>query len=125
MNVTTAHPQLIRRSPVLALAKTAPGALYLLALMAITLTIWTPGFSTAANLTNVTLQVSVLTIVALGLLNGTLIAVAGMPPFIVTLGTFGIAQSVATVLTRGDSVVGLPDYYRWFNDGVFAGIPVP
>jgi ribose transport system permease protein len=48
-----------------------------------------------------------------------------MPPFIVTLGTFGIAQSIATVLTRGDSVVQLPDYYRWFNDGVFLGIPVP
>src|SRR5215217_9670932 len=34
-----------------------------------------------------------------GLLNGTLIAVIGMPPFIVTLGSFGIAQSIATVLT--------------------------
>ena len=48
-----------------------------------------------------------------------------MPPFVVTLGTFGIAQSIATVLTKGDSVTSLPPYYRWFNDGVFAGIPVP
>ncbi|HEX4884836.1 MAG TPA: ABC transporter permease [Casimicrobiaceae bacterium] len=63
--------------------------------------------------------------VAFGLLNGSLIAIAGMPPFIVTLGSFGIAQSVATVLTRGDSVVKLPEYYRWFNDGVFLGVPVP
>ena len=60
-----------------------------------------------------------------GLLNGTLVAVAGMPPFIVTLGTFGIAQSIATVLTRGDSVTNLPAYFRWFNDGVFLGLPVP
>jgi ribose transport system permease protein len=44
---------------------------------------------------------------------------------VVTLGTFGIAQSVAMVLTKGDSVTSLPPYYRWFNDGVFAGIPVP
>jgi len=58
-------------------------------------------------------------------LNGSLIAVAGMPPFVVTLGAFGIAQSVATVLTKGDSVTNLPGYYRWFNDGAFATIPVP
>ncbi len=62
---------------------------------------------------------------ALGTLNGSLIAIIGMPPFIVTLGTFGIAQSLATVLTRGDSVVRLPDYYRWFNDGILLAIPVP
>jgi ribose transport system permease protein len=48
-----------------------------------------------------------------------------VPPFIVTLGTFGIAQSIATVLTHGDSVTNLPSYFRWFNDGIFAGIPVP
>lgn len=175
MTESTLHPQLIERSPVLEFVKRAPGALYLLALMAVVLTIFTPEFFTAANLTNVALQVAVLTIVALGmtlviltegidlslgpvlglcgvaaslmvvagypliaaiavaigigaalgLLNGSLIAVAGMPPFIVTLGTFGIAQSIATVLTGGDSVVRLPDYYRWFNDGVFLAIPVP
>jgi ribose transport system permease protein len=174
MTVAT-HPQIVRRRAVVGAAKSVPGAFYLLALMAVVLTIFTPGFFTAANLTNVTLQVAVLTIVALGmtlviltegidlslgpvlglcgvaasllvvsghslvaaiagalgigvalgLLNGSLIAIAGMPPFIVTLGTFGIAQSVATVLTKGDSVTRLPDYYRWFNDGVFAAIPVP
>ena len=169
------HPQLAQRSAALDRVRNAPGAFYLLAVMAIALTLWTPGFFTPANLTNVLLQVAVLTIVALGmtlviltegidlslgpvlglcgvaagllvvagqplllavgaaisigvgfgLLNGGLVAVAGMPPFIATLGTFGIAQSIATVLTRGDSVVRLPEYYRWFNDGVFLGIPVP
>jgi ribose transport system permease protein len=175
MTETAAHPQIIARSAALDRVRKVPGAFYLLAAMACGLTIWTPGFFTAANLTNVLLQVAVLTIVALGmtlviltegidlslgpvlglcgvaasllvvagyplpvavvaalgigvclgLLNGALVALAGMPPFIVTLGTFGIAQSIATVLTRGDSVVQLPDYYRWFNDGVFLGIPVP
>jgi ribose transport system permease protein len=169
------HLQLVARSPVADAIARAPGAFYLLAIIAIALTIWTPGFFTSANLTNVALQVAVLTIVALGmtlviltegidlslgpvlglcgviaamlttagyslplsigaalvigmcfgLLNGTLIAVAGMPPFIVTLGAFGIAQSIATVLTQGDSVTNLPGYFRWFNDGIFAGIPVP
>jgi ribose transport system permease protein len=60
-----------------------------------------------------------------GLVNGTLVAVVGMPPFVVTLGVFGIAQSIAMVLTKGDSVTGLPPYYRWFNDGIFLSIPVP
>ena len=45
----------------------APGAVYLLALMSIVLTVATPGFFTVANLTNVALQVAVLTIVALGM----------------------------------------------------------
>jgi ribose transport system permease protein len=175
MSAAAPHPQLVHRSPALVRLRRAPGAFYLLALMAVVLTIWAPGFFTTANLVNVLLQVAVLTIVALGMtlviltegidlslgpvlglcgvtaslmvvagyplvaavaaalaigailgaLNGTLVAVAGMPPFIVTLGTFGIAQSVAVVLTRGDSVVQLPAYYRWFNDGVFVGIPVP
>jgi ribose transport system permease protein len=175
MAEATLHPQLVVRSATLDFIRNAPGAFYLLALMGVVLAIWTPGFFTVANLTNVALQVAVLSIVALGmtlviltegidlslgpvlglcgvaatlmvvagyplisavavaigigvasgLLNGSLIAVAGMPPFIVTLGTFGIAQSIATVLTGGDSVVQLPAYYRWFNDGVFLAIPVP
>jgi ribose transport system permease protein len=169
------HPQLVAGRPLLQALARAPGALYLLAVMGIALTIWTPGFFTAANLTNVALQVAVLTIVALGmtlviltegidlslgpvlglcgvsaallvtqghplplaigaalgigvcfgLLNGTLVALAGMPPFIVTLGAFGIAQSIATVLTGGDSVTNLPPVFRWFNDGVLLSLPVP
>ncbi len=176
MNDTAAHPpQLVQHAPLVQAAIHAPGALYLLAVMGVILTLGTPGFFTAANLTNVALQVAVLTIVALGmtliiltegidlslgpvlglcgvaaslmivagyplavgiglavmigicfgLLNGSLIAVVGMPPFIVTLGSFGIAQSIATVLTQGDSVVNLPAYFRWFNDGIFLDVPVP
>ncbi len=175
MSSAAAHSQLVPRSRMVDALAHAPGAFYLLGIMAVLLTLWTPGFFTAANLTNVALQVSVLTIVALGmtlviltegidlslgpvlglcgvgaalmltsgypllpsiavaigigmcfgLVNGTLVAVAGMPPFIVTLGTFGIAQSIATVLTKGDSITNLPGYFRWFNDGYFLGIPVP
>jgi len=170
-----AHPQLVRRSPIVDTLVRTPGAFYLLAILSVTLTIWTPSFFTTANLANVALQVAVLTIVALGMtlviltegidlsigpllglcgvaaallvtagyplpvavgsalligmlfgaVNGTLVAIVGMPPFVVTLGVFGIAQSIATVLTKGDSVTSLPTYYRWFNDGVFLSIPVP
>jgi ribose transport system permease protein len=62
---------------------------------------------------------------AFGVVNGTLVSYVDLPPFIVTLATFGIAQSLATMLTEGNSVTGLPDYVRWFNDGAPLGIPVP
>lgn len=153
----------------------APGAVYLLVLMCALLAVWRPEFFSAANLTNVALQVAVLVIVALGmtlviltegidlslgailglagvvmglalvngysflaaipaalavgaafgLANGIMVAWAGMPPFVVTLGTLGIAHSLAMVLTEGNSVTGLPLEVRWFNEGVVLGVPVP
>jgi ribose transport system permease protein len=60
-----------------------------------------------------------------GTLNGIFVAWAGMPPFIVTLGTYGMAQSLAMVLTSGNSVTGLPAQVRWFNEGEWLGLPVP
>jgi ribose transport system permease protein len=63
--------------------------------------------------------------VVAGMCNGALVAYAGMPPFIVTLGVYGIAQSLAMVLTEGNSVTGLPQAVRWFNEGRWLGVPVP
>jgi len=60
-----------------------------------------------------------------GALNGALIAWAALPPFIVTLGTYGMAQSIAMVLTEGNSVTGLPPAVRWFNEGEWLGVPIP
>ena len=127
-------------------------------MLSIGLTILTPNFFSVANLTNVTLQIAVLVIVALGMtlviltegidlslgpvlglcgvvmgmmvvtgwplwmaigaavligaafgvVNGTLISYVDLPPFVVTLATFGIARSLATMLTEGNSVTGLP-----------------
>ena len=54
------------------------------------------------------LGAAVLIGIVAGCCNGTLVAYAGMPPFIVTLGVYGIAQSLAMVLTQGNSVTGLP-----------------
>ena len=62
---------------------------------------------------------------AAGVCNGVMVAYAGMPPFIVTLGVYGIAQSLAMVLTQGNSVTGLPPAVRWFNEGSALGVPVP
>ncbi len=60
-----------------------------------------------------------------GVLNGTLIARLGIPPFVATLGTLGVAQGLALVLTDGQSVVGIPDAVQFFYGGSFLGVPVP
>jgi ribose transport system permease protein len=44
---------------------------------------------------------------AAGLANGALVVLGGIPPFVVTLGTLGIAQGLALVITDGASIVGL------------------
>jgi ribose transport system permease protein len=60
---------------------------------------------------------------AFGVTNGLLVVKLGLPPFVATLGTLGIAQGLALVTTNGESVAGigpaLPRLYasRW------AGIP--
>ena len=63
--------------------------------------------------------------VVAGACNGVLVAYFGMPPFIVTLGVYGMAQSVAMVLTAGNSVTGLPAAVRFFNEGSWLGVPIP
>jgi ribose transport system permease protein len=58
---------------------------------------------------------------AFGIANGVLVVNAGIPPFIATLGTLGIAQGLAVAVTGGRSVVGigtaLPSLYesRWIG----------
>ena len=58
---------------------------------------------------------------AAGLVNGALVVHGGIPPFVVTLGTLGVAQGLALAITDGASVVGvgtaLPALYaqRWLT----------
>jgi ribose transport system permease protein len=47
--------------------------------------------------------------VMFGAANGALVVSLGVPPFVATLGTLGIAQGLALVLTGGQSVVGIGD----------------
>jgi len=60
-----------------------------------------------------------------GALNGVLISRLGLPPFVVTLGSFGMAQGLALVLTEGSSVPGLGPGVQYFNDGRILGFQVP
>ena len=46
---------------------------------------------------------------AFGIANGLLVVALGLPPFVATLGTLGVAQGLALVVSGGQSVVGIGD----------------
>lgn len=66
-----------------------------------------------------------------GMVNGTLIAKTGIPPFIATLGMMVSARGLAQIYSNGRPVSTLTDSYQWFGQayvlsfGDFRGIPVP
>jgi ribose transport system permease protein len=62
---------------------------------------------------------------ACGLVNGMLIAYAGLQPFIVTLGTLSLFRSLGLIYTGGNPVLGLPDAYRKIFTASYFGLPVP
>ena len=61
-----------------------------------------------------------------GFINGFLIAVGKLPPFIATLGMMGIARGMALIITKGVPVFGLPDSFSVIGNGRIANvIPIP
>ncbi|MBE7201709.1 MAG: ABC transporter permease [Parafilimonas terrae] len=52
-----------------------------------------------------------------GLINGSLIAITAIPPFIATLGMMVTARSVAQLYTRGQPISMLADSYTWIGGG--------
>ena len=69
--------------------------------------------------------VVLLTAAVCGLFNGTLIAFAGVPPILATLGTQGLLMGIAIIITKGRSISGLPPVIDFIGNGYFLGIPVP
>jgi ribose transport system permease protein len=60
-----------------------------------------------------------------GVLNGALVAYAGIPPFVATLGTLGIAQGLSNVLTDGQSVTDIPEGLSGIYASTLLGVPLP
>jgi ribose transport system permease protein len=73
----------------------------------------------------VALVLALATGVACGLLNGGLISLGGLPPFIVTLGTMSIARGAALVFTEGRPVSGFEPGFRALATGDVGGVPAP
>lgn len=65
-----------------------------------------------------------------GVLNGVLISVIGISPFLATLGTLFIGRSVQQLLTNGGNPVylpqtSIPEAFSFIGHGRLAGVPVP
>ena len=62
---------------------------------------------------------------AFGTLNGVLVALLRLPPFVVTLGTLGIAQGASLVITDGNAVAGLGPDISALYASTLGGVPFP
>lgn len=62
---------------------------------------------------------------ALGLLNGLLVSVMRIPPFIATLGMMTFARGLALVYSGGQPITGLGDGFRAVGTGFLGPIPMP
>ncbi len=60
---------------------------------------------------------------AWGFVNGFLTTWLKMPPFIVTLGTLGIARGLTLIISKGLPVVGLPKELAFLGEGRVLGVP--
>ena len=62
---------------------------------------------------------------ACGMLNGALVSVGGLPPFIATLGMMSAARGTALVFTEGRPISGFDDGFRTLATGSFGFVPAP
>ena len=60
-----------------------------------------------------------------GLVNGLLVSVGGLPPFIVTLGTMSIARGAALLVTEGRPISGFAASFRVLATGRVGFVPAP
>jgi inositol transport system permease protein len=60
-----------------------------------------------------------------GLINGSLVAKARIPPFIATLGTYTAIRGAANLYTGGRPISNLTDDYNFIGQGDVFGLPVP
>lgn len=59
-----------------------------------------------------------------GWVNGWLVARLGVPPFIGTLGMYGVARGAAYLIAGGTTVPVHNDVYAWVGNGRIFGVPV-
>jgi ribose/xylose/arabinose/galactoside ABC-type transport system permease subunit len=60
----------------------------------------------------------------LGLLNGVLVSVVGLQPFIATLVMLLAGRGVAKVITSGQNTTAVNDPFRWIANGYLVALPV-
>lgn len=60
-----------------------------------------------------------------GALNGLLITIGRLPPFIATLGMMSVARGAALLFTEGRPISGFSDSFRYLATGKPLGVPMP
>lgn len=68
---------------------------------------------------------SIVAALVLGLINGGLTALAGIPSFIVTVATMGIFRGIAYIVTDGTPVMIKNDAFLALGNGEFLSVPIP
>jgi ribose/xylose/arabinose/galactoside ABC-type transport system permease subunit len=68
---------------------------------------------------------AVLAGIGCGLVNGLLISIGRLPPFIATLGMMSVARGAALLFTEGRPVSGFDEGFRWIATGSIGFIPAP
>jgi len=63
--------------------------------------------------------------VAVGLVNGLIVASTAIPSFVVTLGMLAAARGLALGITKGQTLSGLPAGFLVLGQGSIAGVPIP
>jgi ribose/xylose/arabinose/galactoside ABC-type transport system permease subunit len=60
-----------------------------------------------------------------GLINGVLISIGRLPPFIATLGMMSVARGAALLFTEGRPISGFEEHFRSLATGAVGFIPAP
>lgn len=62
----------------------------------------------------------------IGIWHGFFVSKLNVPPFIITLGTFAMGRGLATVITKGQPVLNIPDSFSYIWHGMlFKFLPFP
>lgn len=59
----------------------------------------------------------------MGIFNGLLVAFAGLPPFIVTLGTYTALRGAAYLVADGTTVINAKISFAWIGNGYLGSVP--
>jgi ribose/xylose/arabinose/galactoside ABC-type transport system permease subunit len=71
------------------------------------------------------IPVMILAAAAVGSINGVMVSRVGMPPLIITLGMWQIANGLGFTICQGSSIGALPDSMAFLGSGSIGGIPTP
>ncbi|TNG90957.1 ribose ABC transporter permease [Pasteurellaceae bacterium USgator11] len=69
------------------------------------------------------IPIALLAGLGMGVFNGLLVAFAGLPPFIVTLGTYTALRGAAYLVADGTTVINSKISFAWIGNGYLGSIP--